>query len=753
LKKQKKFKSKQFIIPKKYSIFNYLTSYFMRKITFIFAFLTFIFTQAQTFSSGNVFLSDDGGLNYQVEIETNATNVFLTFTAPADRWFGLGFGVSNMSSGGDVVIFDGNNLTDRSFAGNALPTLDSNQTWTITSNEVNANVRTLVATRPLSSGQGNYVFTNSSQSITLAWAMGTSSSFSLQYHGSNRGATAATMNQNEEPAPPVISMIGDFNSWSDLNMNTTDNVNFTLTAFTFLSSGNVKFRQNGNWDVNWGSNSFPTGVGTQDGQNIPVIAGTYDISFNITTGAYAFVAVSTGFNDIGFLGGFNDFSQSVPMITVDGIQYQYTDFHFTANDVKFRQDNSWDINWGGNDFPAGTAIFNGGNIPLTAGFYNVSFNLNSLAYNFQQVPVSLIGDGAQGWDTDINMTSNDGGVTFTLNEITLVNGGVKFRTNNAWALNWGGTTFPNGTGIIGLSDNIPTVAGTYNVTFNRVTGAYTFTISGQEPVEFDNIGFIGGFNDFTESVAMNTLDGEMYTYDDFHFTANDVKFRQDNSWANNWGGTGFPSGTGVFNSENNIPLVSGFYNVSFNLVSLDYNFGIVPISIIGTAVQGWETDVDMNTTDNGKTFSLNNVTLQDGELKFRVNNAWTLNYGGTTFPAGTANPNSVDETPVMVTAGLYNITFNRETLAYNFEIILSADNFMFKDVKLYPNPTQNVWNINLSSVVANQLYISDLTGKVIYRQQDAQGLISVDASHLSSGMYLITLESNNQKQTYKLIKN
>ena len=725
----------------------------MKKITFLLALLTLMVTQAQTFSSGNVFLSSNNGLNYQVVIETNATDVSLTFTAPADRWFGLGFGVSSMSNGGDVVIFDGNNLTDRTFGGNAIPSLDANQTWNVTSNTVDGNVRTLIATRALNASQGNnYVFTNNNQPISLAWSHGASSSFNLEYHGSNRGATVANMTQNEEPAP-VISMIGDFNSWSDLNMETTDNINFTLSSFTFLSSGNVKFRQNGSWEVNWGSNTFPTGVGTQNGSDIPVIAGTYDISFNITTGAYAFVSVATSFDDIGFLGGFNGFAESIPMITADGIQYGYVDFHFTANNVKFRQDNSWDNNWGGNDFPSGTAVFNGPDIPLTAGFYNVGFNLNTLAYNFQQVPVSLIGDGAQGWETDIPMTSTDGGITFTLTEVVLVNGGVKFRTNNAWALNWGGTSFPNGTGIVGTNDNIPTVAGTYNVTFNRVTGAYTFSIPGQEPVEFDNIGFIGGFNEFAESVEMNTTDGITYTYNDFHFTANDVKFRKDNSCETNWGGAGFPSGTAVLNNPTNIPLISGFYNVSYNLTSLDYNFATVPISIIGTAVQGWETDVDMTTVDNGKTFTLNNVTLQDGELKFRVNNAWSLNYGGTTFPNGTANPNSVDETAINVVGGLYNISFNRETLAYNFEIILSSDDFMFNNVKIYPNPTQNQWNINLADVQATQLYVTDLTGKIVYSQSNAQGLIVVNANDFASGMYLITLESKNQKQTYKLIKN
>jgi hypothetical protein len=35
-------------------------------------------------------------------------------------------------------------------------------------------------------------------------------------------------------------------------------------------------------------------------------------------------------------------------------------------DIKFRQDSSWLVNWGGNDFPEGQGILNWSNIPLIA---------------------------------------------------------------------------------------------------------------------------------------------------------------------------------------------------------------------------------------------------------------------------------------------------------------------------------------------------------------------------------------------------
>ena len=56
-----------------------------------------------------------------------------------------------------------------------------------------------------------------------------------------------------------------------------------------VQDGEVKFRAEGDWAVNWGVEDFPSGVGTQDGPNIVVTnGGTYGVVFNSATGEYAF---------------------------------------------------------------------------------------------------------------------------------------------------------------------------------------------------------------------------------------------------------------------------------------------------------------------------------------------------------------------------------------------------------------------------------------------------------------------------------
>ena len=277
----------------------------------------------------------------------------------------------------------------------------------------------------------------------------------------------------------VIGMVGDFTGWSppDVIMTTTDNENWTVTNQAFLVSGGVKFRQDQEWTVNWGSADFPSGTAVGGGDNIPVPAGIYNVTFNSVSGAYTFTEVTTNFDNIGFNGGFNAFGTPEAMVTADGIQYGKMDFYFDSPGVKF-VNSTTNETFGGTMFPMGGAVLNGTEIPLTSGYYNVGFDKAIPGYAFQQSFVGIIGDAipTTGWDTCVTMTSIDGGVTNTLLGFTINDGAVKFRVNGTWATNWGGTDFPSGTASSSAGD-LPVTAGTYDITFNRLTGEYNFGVA------------------------------------------------------------------------------------------------------------------------------------------------------------------------------------------------------------------------------------------------------------------------------------
>lgn len=97
----------------------------------------------------------------------------------------------------------------------------------------------------------------------------------------------------------TIGMIGEFNGWGGdvaLTKATSTNSHIWYTTYTFASSftppvgsGGCKFRANGGWDANWGGGTFPCGMGTNGGTNIPFLAGTYAVMFNDLDGAFCYV--------------------------------------------------------------------------------------------------------------------------------------------------------------------------------------------------------------------------------------------------------------------------------------------------------------------------------------------------------------------------------------------------------------------------------------------------------------------------------
>ena len=169
----------------------------MKKITLtLFCLLLFggsLFSQ--TNSTGQIeFMPITSGTPYGAQIDVTDTEVTLSFGGPINRWLGIGFGVQSMTNGGDVVMFDGTDLTDRTFANfGQEPVLDTgNQDWTIVSTDTTTQPGFIgvVATRALSTGDASdYVFNLTDNSINLVWAMGPTYTTSSQH--SFRGITSS----------------------------------------------------------------------------------------------------------------------------------------------------------------------------------------------------------------------------------------------------------------------------------------------------------------------------------------------------------------------------------------------------------------------------------------------------------------------------------------------------------------------------------------------------------------------------------
>lgn len=346
-----------------------------------------------------------------------------------------------------------------------------------------------------------------------------------------------------------------------------------------LTQGAAKFRANDDWARNWGAMDFPSGVGVQNGPDIPIAqAGKYQVTLDTLTGAYNFEEVIE-FGTIGIIGtatpGGWDNDTDLTKSSSNPDLWQAT-LTLTDGVAKFRANDAWTINWGGADFPNGIGVLNGPDIPVTAGEYLISFNTNTLEYKFLLIgnyaSVGIIGDATPGgWDNDTDMEQDPNDKSLWKLRIILTEGEAKFRADNDWAVNWGGGDFPSG---VATQDgpNIPVPAGEYIVRFNSTTGEYSF----EELIIYATVGIVGPATplaswDVDVDMTKDAVDESFWFINSIDLTDGEAKFRANDAWTVNWGLAQWPTGIGVQDGPN-IPITGGTWRVTLNSATGEYAF-------------------------------------------------------------------------------------------------------------------------------------------------------------------------------------
>lgn len=142
------------------------------------------------FSSGTVNLSATG---MTVKLDTTPTGATITVTGDSNSMLGIGFGSTGMAAGADGFIYNSTANRDYSFSGVPNPpTPDASQDWTETSNTIAGSTRTVVATRSLSGGAGDFAIANAAGTINIFYSR-KSGGTSLGYHDAGRGYATLTM--------------------------------------------------------------------------------------------------------------------------------------------------------------------------------------------------------------------------------------------------------------------------------------------------------------------------------------------------------------------------------------------------------------------------------------------------------------------------------------------------------------------------------------------------------------------------------
>lgn len=238
----------------------------------------------------------------------------------------------------------------------------------------------------------------------------------------------------------------------------------------------------------------------------------------------------------------------------------------------------------------------------------------------------------------------------------------------------------------------------------------------------------------------------------------DFKITTDRTWADNYGDD--DNGNLIFDSTNNLSVAeAGTYLITVDLNTMRWSAEPYSFGIIGTATAGgWDADTDMIYDSEAEVWEISEY-LQAGALKFRLNDAWTVNYGPRNNEEGIAylddpGAHNVEQ------AGMYEVTFKIDpedpSIAYytvepiSWGIIGDATAGGWDtDTDMTYDPEAGVWKIT-----------AELTpGAVKFRRNDAwtinygprnneDGILYLDdpGAHgvTEAGTYEITLDLNQE---------
>ena len=83
---------------------------------------------------------------------------------------------------------------------------------------------------------------------------------------------------------------------------------------------------------------------------------------------------------------------------------------------------------------------------------------------------------------------------------------------------------------------------------------------------------------------------------------------------------------------------------------------------------------------------------------------------------------------------------------------LSSSSVNFSNFKLYPNPVKDSFVISYKDENMLNVSIHNLLGKQVMKTKISSSIETVDVSNLSKGTYIVSINSDNVHESFKIIK-
>lgn len=148
--------------------------------------------------------------------------------------------------------------------------------------------------------------------------------------------------------------------------------------------------------------------------------------------------------------------------------------------------------------------------------------------------------------------------------------------------------------------------------------------------------------------------------------------------------------------------------------------------------------------------------LSNGKLQYRavLCGEGYLGQNSSSEFIGIGSANTVDYVKVTWPSGLvdiiYNVTAN-QTLTVQEGSALMVQESTFKNITLYPNPNNGLFQIDLPYLDEFDIVIYDLNGRTVYQNRFSTSLAKIDQRALPKGVYFLKITSQNGSHTDRFV--
>ncbi len=204
---------------------------------------------------------------------------------------------------------------------------------------------------------------------------------------------------------------------------------------------------------------------------------------------------------------------------------------------------------------------------------------------------------------------------------------------------------------------------------------------------------------------------------------------------------------GYFNLQGTVPIGSGEWvvgNIYFNQGGTDAGNGSIDDSALGVVTFTYPEDAWFR-------------VYMGWDISAGISLAtWFMSIDGNdVIPAGTAFT-SADGTTATSLGGInfFSVSANNEfyidDMTYS-DSPLGVEELEAKGVSVYPNPVQNVLNVQAKEAISS-VAIYNVLGQQVYAANVDALSSSIDMSQMASGAYFVKVDIAGETGTYKIIK-